>query len=463
MGVARPSTTTHNSNSSVTGSTGMQPQAYIFDLDGLILDTESLCVEVATQVLQRYGKQLTQQAQRAALGKRPLDCWRDVAAELGLSETVSAEQLVAESEPLLAARWADVRPLPGVRRLLEHLRTCGCRVAIATSTSRATFDKKLSKKPWMRELFQAAVCGDEVEQGKPAPDVFLAAAQQLGVDATQCLCFEDAPSGVLGAVAAGMKVVVVPSIVGSQDEAFQVTAATSAADGDSGSSTAGGVVEVLPSLLAWEATKYGLPAFSDLVESVIPLDHPFHIRGKVVKGFGRGSKELGIPTANVDADALRTSLAEAVTGIYCGWAGIGSSAQVYPMCMSIGWNPFYANKEKTAEPWILHEFDKPFYDEEIRLVVCGYVRPEANFSSLEALVTRIHKDGDVSRAALAQPQLQRFAADSFLQPTSTAASEAGAVVGANQQQQQQPVGQSDAVEAAEVDAADEAVAVGASS
>jgi hypothetical protein len=61
-------------------------------------------VEVATQVLQRYGKQLTQQAQRAALGKRPLDCWTDVAAELGLSETVSAEQLVAETEPLLAAR-----------------------------------------------------------------------------------------------------------------------------------------------------------------------------------------------------------------------------------------------------------------------------------------------------------------------------------------------------------------------
>jgi riboflavin kinase len=59
-------------------------------------------------------------------------------------------------------RWADVRPLPGARRLLEHLASCGVRVAVATSTSRATFDSKLSKKPWMRELFQAAVCGDEV-------------------------------------------------------------------------------------------------------------------------------------------------------------------------------------------------------------------------------------------------------------------------------------------------------------
>lgn len=55
-------------------------------------------------MLQRYGKQLTQAAQKAALGKRPLDCWRDVAAELGLAGTVTAEQLVADSEPLLAAR-----------------------------------------------------------------------------------------------------------------------------------------------------------------------------------------------------------------------------------------------------------------------------------------------------------------------------------------------------------------------
>lgn len=78
-------------------------------------------------------------------------------------------------------------------------------------------------------------------------------------------------------------------------------------------------------------------------------------------------------------------------------------------------------------------------------------RPEANFTSLEALVTRIHKDGDVSRAALAQPQLQRFATDSFLQPSTGFA-----------QQQPVQVGQSDAVEAADVDAADETVAVGAS-
>lgn len=82
-------------------------------------------------------------------------------------------------------------------------------------------------------------------------------------------------------------------------------------------------------------------------------------------------------------------------------------------------------------------------------------RPEANFSSLEALVTRIHKDGDVSREALSQPELQRFAADSFLQPT----------VGLVQQQQQQQlsVAEGDGVAAADVDPAEEMVAVAASS
>jgi beta-phosphoglucomutase-like phosphatase (HAD superfamily) len=79
-------------------------QAIIMDLDGLILDTESLCMDVGRLVLARYGKELTPDAQRAALGKRPLCAWRDVAAAVGL-EGVPAQQLFDESEPLLEARW----------------------------------------------------------------------------------------------------------------------------------------------------------------------------------------------------------------------------------------------------------------------------------------------------------------------------------------------------------------------
>lgn len=69
-----------------------------------------------------------------------------------------------------------------------------------------------------------------------------------------------------------------------------------------------------------------------------------------------------------------------------------------------------------SHPSCTLDLAQPFYGEEIRLVVCGYVRPEANFTSLEALVTRIHQDADMSKEALGHQQLQVYAADPFLQP-----------------------------------------------
>jgi riboflavin kinase len=193
-----------------------------------------------------------------------------------------------------------------------------------------------------------------------------------------------------------------------------------------------GLVRVLPSLLAFDPRAFGLPPFSDLVGGgngaggVVPLDAPFRIKGRVVRGFGRGSRELGIPTANVEPGAVAEALAEAVTGIYAGWASVGATPEVVPMVMSIGFNPFYGNDEKTAEPWLLAKYDEPFYGAEIRLVVCGYIRPEAGFPSLEALVERIHQDAADARAALAAPALAALKGDAFLRPTRD--SEGGAVV-----------------------------------
>ena len=117
-------------------------------------------------------------------------------------------------------------------------------------------------------------------------------------------------------------------------------------------------------------------------------------------------------------EALHSALAEAVTGIYAGFASVGPSPTVYPMCMSVGWNPVFKNAEKTAEPWILHDFGKgaSFYGEEIRLVACAYIRPEADFPSLDALVTRILMDGQVSREALAEGRLAGHSGDAFLVP-----------------------------------------------
>uniref|UniRef100_A0A2P2M3U7 riboflavin kinase n=1 Tax=Rhizophora mucronata TaxID=61149 RepID=A0A2P2M3U7_RHIMU len=107
------------------------------------------------------------------------------------------------------------------------------------------------------------------------------------------------------------------------------------------------------------------------------------------------------------------------------------------MAMSIGWNPYFNNSEKTIvsamltyrmslntifnvlilklqEPWLLHEFDGDFYGEELRLVIVGYIRPETNFPSLESLVGKIHGDGRIAEKALDLPLYSKFRDDPHL-------------------------------------------------
>lgn len=102
--------------------------------------------------------------------------------------------------------------MPGAHRLLWHLHKHGVPVALATSTSRATFGAKMAGHGDLQSIFACVSCGDEVTNGKPAPDCFKAAAKKLGLEPTECLAIEDAPMGVESAVAAGMRVAVVPSL-----------------------------------------------------------------------------------------------------------------------------------------------------------------------------------------------------------------------------------------------------------
>ncbi len=102
--------------------------------------------------------------------------------------------------------------MPGAHRLLWHLHRHGIPVALATSTSRATFGAKMAGQGDLESVFACVSCGDEVQNGKPAPDCFKAAAKKLKLEPTECLAIEDAPAGVEAAVAAGMRVAVVPSL-----------------------------------------------------------------------------------------------------------------------------------------------------------------------------------------------------------------------------------------------------------
>ncbi|XP_068127518.1 riboflavin kinase [Hyperolius riggenbachi] len=134
---------------------------------------------------------------------------------------------------------------------------------------------------------------------------------------------------------------------------------------------------------------------------------PYYCRGEVVRGFGRGSKELGIPTANFPEDVVDDLPADLTTGIYYGWGCVGDG-EVYKMVMSIGWNPYYKNTKKSAETHIIHQFDEDFYGEMLSTVIVGYIRPERSFDSLDALIAAIHGDIEEAKKQLDQPEFRKL-------------------------------------------------------
>ncbi|XP_073140857.1 bifunctional riboflavin kinase/FMN phosphatase-like [Henckelia pumila] len=90
------------------------------------------------------------------------------------------------------------------------------------------------------------------------------------------------------------------------------------------------------------------------------------------------------------------------------------------MVMSIGWNPYFNNAEKTIEPWLLHDFDEDFYGEELQLAIVGYIRPEAlmiihaNFPSLETLMAKIYEDREIAEKALDLPFYLKYKEDTYM-------------------------------------------------
>lgn len=139
---------------------------------------------------------------------------------------------------------------------------------------------------------------------------------------------------------------------------------------------------------------------------------PIRMISKVVRGFGRGSTDLGIPTANLcrESGDFSTSFDAMPCGIYWGFARVGDKSEedrkVYKAAISIGYNPYFGNETKTVEPHLIappsderrHKSScqetvlREFYDEPIRLSVVGYLRPELPFEGLEMLIEAIKKD-----------------------------------------------------------------------
>lgn len=141
-------------------------------------------------------------------------------------------------------------------------------------------------------------------------------------------------------------------------------------------------------------------------------------------GFGRGSKLLGFPTANLDPNAFREELKGVPRGVYFGWASIRnpkevSSTQpsvcnkVYKAMLSLGTNPHFNTQEDTVEAYICNDFGGDFYGCEMRLVICAYIRPMESFDSLESLINAINSDVVLGKEALEIEDLKSFQNDPF--------------------------------------------------
>jgi HAD superfamily hydrolase (TIGR01509 family) len=184
-------------------------QAVIFDMDGLMIDSEPLHKEAWQVTLRRFGYELDEALFAQLVGLRTREDAVFLREHFRLP--VMAEVLARQRNDLFLARLPGrVKPMPGLRELIAQVRVRGLRSAVATSGERRYVDAVVRELN-LDGVFDAFVVAEDVERGKPAPDVYLLAAQRLGLPPAQCLALEDAPNGVLAAKAAGMRCVAVPN------------------------------------------------------------------------------------------------------------------------------------------------------------------------------------------------------------------------------------------------------------
>jgi pseudouridine-5'-monophosphatase len=187
-----------------------RPRWAIFDLDGVLLDTEPLYTTATAEVAARFGKLYDWSVKRDCIGRGTLEAARIIVEALALP--LSPEALVVERDRVLVELLARAPALAGAEMFSRALAARGVPLAIATSTEAPLFAIKAARhRDWLA-IFRVAVCGDDprVARAKPAPDIFLAAAADLGAAPADCLVFEDSPFGVEAACAAGMQVIALP-------------------------------------------------------------------------------------------------------------------------------------------------------------------------------------------------------------------------------------------------------------
>ena len=182
--------------------------AVVFDLDGVLVDSEHVWDEVREALAHERGGRWHDRAQADMMGMSSVEWSRYMQDVIGLPE--SPEEINAEVVARMLARYGDALPLidgavEAVRRLARDFR-----LAVASSSNRPLIEAVLAGAA-IGSLFEITVSSEEVARGKPAPDVYLEAAQRLALDPAACAAVEDSSNGMRSAHAAGMRVIAIPN------------------------------------------------------------------------------------------------------------------------------------------------------------------------------------------------------------------------------------------------------------
>ncbi len=179
-------------------------KAVIFDMDGVIIDREPFQLIICLRLFKDLNINITEDEYNTFTGVSNTSMWTTLKNKYGLKDTVSELVKHHTEAAINYLEENEEKPIPGVVEILESLRNNDIKIALASSSPMEGIRQVLDKFQ-ISEYFQAVISGENLERGKPAPDIFLNAAKMLKVEPEYCIVIEDSNHGVTAAKTAGMK------------------------------------------------------------------------------------------------------------------------------------------------------------------------------------------------------------------------------------------------------------------